>query len=195
MAYTVTPTPPINSYIKTNLVQVDYTNEPIKKGFLLYNALNANNYQLAMRAYEGISQPGIKSGSIAQQHVLSAQNTTATNDGGWYKAADVMILVFTREHPVASMAGTFIDNEFAIVGPHGDIVDESGAFPVPIMTRGIDFATAANRPESLGALVDWLEDALVVEVLKVRYPGEWTYNAAKTRFANLPKQYDSLSTS
>jgi hypothetical protein len=37
MAYTVTPTPPINSYIKTNLVQVDYTNEPIKKGFLLYN--------------------------------------------------------------------------------------------------------------------------------------------------------------
>jgi len=197
MAYTVTPTPTLNAYVQTNLRQVDFTGEPIVKNFLLYNANNAARYQEAMQAYESISQPGIASASVSQKLIVSSQNTTAGSGGAFPKSGDVLILAFTREHPVSSMAGTILTAEFAIIGPHDDIVGTpvEGEPLAPVMVRGVAFSAAADRTEELGALVDWLEDALVVTILKTRYPGDWTYSAAKTRFASLIKQYDTLSVS
>lgn len=191
MAYTVTPAVPLNAYVETTLRQVDLNGEPATKGFLLYN--DGSLYQDAMRAYESLSQPGIAGASVSSKHVLSAQNTTAGSSGAFPKSGDVLLLVFTRPHPVASMNGKIITNEFAIIGPHPDIIDYpggAGTTPVPLVTGGETFATAATRPEALGALIDWLEGALTVTVLNVRYPGGWTYNPAASRFLSLPKQYD-----
>lgn len=191
MAFTVTPAVPTNAYVRTNLLQRDYNGEPARKGNLLYNS--GGLYQEAMRAYESLSQPGIMSGAISATHVLSAQNTTATGLGQWPKSGDVLLLAFTREHPVASMAGTIITNEYAIVGPHPDIVGTvSGQdpTPAPVIVGGESFATASTRPEALGALIAWLENSLVVTVLKTRYAGGWSYDPIATRFINFPKQYD-----
>lgn len=186
MAYTVTPTPATNSYVKTTFKQRDYLLESVVKGNLLYNS--AGEYQLAMRAYESMSQAGIVSGSISQQLVLSAQNTTATSLGGFPKVGDALLLVFTREHPVTEMAGTILTAEFVILAPHPDIYDTGTLGPV--IVGGETFGTAATRPEALGALTAWLEDALVVTILKTRYPGGWTFQAAQSRLIGLPKNYD-----
>lgn len=191
MAFTVTPAVVTDSYVKTQLRQRDYTNEPAQKGNLLFNA--GGNYQLAMRAYESLSQAGIVSGTISTQHVLSDQNTVATDLGQWPKSGDVLILAFTREHPVPAMAGTILTNEYAIVAPHPDIVGTVGVgnpTPAPIIVTGESFGTAATRPEALGALIEWLEDSLVVTILKTRYAGGWTYDPIATRFVSFPKQYD-----
>lgn len=193
MAFTVTPAVATGAYVKTSLKQRDYNNEPAQKGNLLYNS--AGEYQLAMRAYESLSQAGIATATISTQHVLSDQNTVATDLGQWPKSGDVLILAFTREHPVPAMVGTILTNEYAIIAPHPDIVGVVGVgnpTPAPVIVTGESFATAATRPEALGALIAWLENSLVVTILKTRYPGGWTYDPVATRFTSFPKQYDGL---
>ncbi len=191
MSFTITPTATTNAYIKGVLRQKDFLGEPINKGNLLYNA--GGNIQLAMRAYESLSQAGIVSASLSQQLVVSGQNGDPGTAGSFAKAGDVAILVFTREHPVTEMAGTTLYNEFTIVAPHPDIYDT--ATRALVITGGETFGSATTRPEALGALIDWLETSLVVTILKTRYPGGWTFSPTLSKLATLPKQYDGYSVS
>lgn len=194
MAYTVAPAPAINTYLQQTLTQKDFLGEPIVKGNLLYNAGNTGlNFQLAMRAYESLSQAAIVRAAVSQKYVVTGANGDPGSAGAFAKAGDVAILVFTRDHPVTEMAGTTLTNEFVIVAPHPDIFD-TGTREL-VITAGETFATATTRPEALGALIDWLETSLVVTILKTRYPGGWTFSASLSKLASLPKQYDGYSVS
>lgn len=186
MPFTIDPAPATGAYLTTNFRHVGYNNEKIAKGNVLYNA--GGNFQSAMRAYEGLTQAGIVSPNVTQSYTVTGQNTVATSLGQYAKVGDFLMLRFEREHPVATMAGTIIYNEFMVLAPHPDIIDEENPADPVDMVRGVSFALAETRPQALGALVDWLEDALTVTVLKVRYPGNWTYAGAI--LGGLDKQYD-----
>lgn len=188
MAITITPTPATNAYVQLLMKQQDSLGETMQKGNLLYNA--GGQYVPYINAYEALSQARLLAPSVTTKHVTAGMLTTTGNAGEFPKVGDVLILVFTREHPVAEMAGTTLTNEFIIMAPEPLTYDVETLLPVPEGGGAMDFATAATVPEKLQALINWLEDSLVVTILKTRYPGNWTYSPSDSRLTGFPKQYD-----
>jgi hypothetical protein len=171
MPFTITPTPATGAYLTSNFKHVGNNGEAKSKGSLLYNA--GGNYQLAMRAYDALTQAKIVNPSVTQSYTVTGQKTTTTATGAYPKVGDFIMLRFRREHPVASMAGTFIENEFVILAPVAAVIEEETN--AVLMDEEAILATAATPQEYLGALITWLEDALTVTVLKTRYEGGWEY--------------------
>lgn len=185
MAFTISPTPATGAFLTTNIKHVGNNGEAKNKGSLLYNA--GGNFQLAMRAYDALTQAKLVNPSVTQSFTVTGQKTTTTATGAYPKVGDFIMLRFRREHPVASMAGTFIENEFTILAPVAAVIDE--ATNDVIFDEEAILSTAATPQEYLGALISWLEDALTVTVLKVRYEGGWEYIGYV--LGSLDTQYDA----
>lgn len=185
MAITITPTPATGAFITTNLTHVGANAEKKVKGNLLYNA--GGNIQLALRAYDLLTQAKLPNISMTQSFAVTGQKTTTTATGPYPKVGDFIMLRFEREHPVASMAGTMIEQEFMILAPVAALID--GGPPESVVYDGEgDLTTAVTPAELLGGLITWLEDALTVTVLKVRYEGGWQFVDAV--LGGLDTQYD-----
>lgn len=186
MAATISPTPATGAFLTLNMTHVGNNGEKKQKGSLLYNS--GGNMQLALRAYDALTQAKLVPVSIVQSYTVTGQKTTTTATGSYPKVGDFVMLRFRREHPVASMAGTFIYNEFVILAPVAAIIDaETNDL---LMDEEADLATAATAGEYLGGLISWLEDALTVTVLKVRYEGGWEYIGYT--LGGLDTQYDGV---
>jgi len=176
----------LNATYKVRLRQRDVLEEELNKHFTVSNTGASGNLQAALRAYESLSQAGIVKSSAAIDANYSGASTTIASAGLFPKVGDLLILAFSRTHPVD--ASRIHTQEFAILAPVPAIYDT--ATKKPIMVRGVTFALAAGATEALGALVDWLEDSLVLEVYGTEYVGSYTYDEPNTRLISIPKTYD-----
>lgn len=196
MPITFTPTV-INQYYKVRLTQRDFFKERAKKVSFLYNAGNAGNLQSAFRVYEAASEAGITIATASQELLVSDWSTTTTSAGQNAKINDVLVLGFYKSHPLND--GLQVEAYFGIRSPVNAIIDLTGStvgVGKPIMERGIDFATAASVVEGLGALVDWLENALVFKSQEPAgenlYAGGWTFDMGLSGMVSNPRNIGGL---
>lgn len=185
MAFTVGTNTTGADYI-VRLTLSDFIDESVRKVFTVRNV--GGNIQNAMRVVEAATQSAFEKAGASIAVGVTGASTTTTSLGAFPKIGDQLVLGFDRPHPLdASRLATAV---FVIPAPHPDVYDL--ATLKPDMIRGEDFATAlaADRPTALGALVDWLEDALVMEVFGTVYAGGWTYREARSALISTPREYD-----
>lgn len=190
MAFTL-DTNTINKHYQVYLTQRDFNLEKGRKATKLYNAGNASNVQSLYAGYEGLSQAGIIRASANISVDVSGFNTEVDVTLGLNaKISDVLILGFRRVHPL-STTGRIIKAYFGIIAPHNDVVSDGSVIPIgkPVMVRGVAFAEPpAGRTEMLGAMVDFLEDALTFTAVDdTTYNGGWTYDPALSGLISKPR--------
>lgn len=168
------------------LTQGDALAESIRKVFTVRNV--GSNVQNAMRAYEGISQAGIEDAGASIEVIVSGASTTVGTAGLFPKVGDQLVLGFDRPHPITP--AKLVTKAFVIVAPHPDIYDLGTKKPVMIRGEVFADALAADRATALGALVDWLEDALLYEHDEVVYAGGWTYRESRSGLVGQSREYD-----
>lgn len=148
----------------------DVIGERVRKVFTLANT--TNSLEDALQAYEGLQEAGTVSVSASLDAEASGFNATPSQAGLWAVTTDMLVLGFSRVSP-DNPQKTWVTS-FSIVSPHPDIVDTDLS---PKMVRGVTFAMAGGRTESLGALVDFLEDSLTKESADgTIIVGGWTYD-------------------
>jgi hypothetical protein len=169
------------------LTQSDALAESVRKVFELRN-LAAGNVQAVMRAYEGLTQAALEDAGASIDVAVTGASLTVGTAGMFPKIGDQMILGFDRPHPIVTNT-TLVVRNFIIPAPHPDTYLLTTLKPDPV--RGINFAAAASRKEALGALIDYLEDALIYEHDGIKYAGGFTYREARSGLISTTRQYDA----
>jgi|ERR1051326_123699 hypothetical protein len=170
-----------------SLTLKDNLNESLQKVSKLVNA--DDKIALALQYLDELSNTIATRRSITMAHTSAGWMTAAGTTGQFSKVGDVMILVFVREHPVDTTRNIY--NEFIICGPIAGTyeVSEDGARPAPDLEADMDTGSPTTE-QKLGALINWLENALTVKVGQMTYAGGWEYSAARSVLGSLPKRYD-----
>lgn len=192
MAFTMTPAGVLNQIYTTRLSLEDFMTERVKKISRLANIGATGNMQAFWRAFESQTNAGLILANQSAEVVISAQSLTIA-DGNHSKVTDLMVLGFTRAHP--EYPSVVLKATFVIPAPIDAIVNDTpGSIGLPIYTRGIDFATAADPNEALGAMIDFLEDAIVYKDQGGTFHvGGWTYSDSRSRLMTASRIIDGIS--
>lgn len=186
MAFTIAVNTANADYI-IRLTQSDALHESVRKVFTVHNV--GSHVQDAMRSYEVVTQASIDEAGAGIDVPVTGASTAVGTSGMFPKIGDQLVLGFYRTHPVD--ASKTLRKVFVIPAPEPATYDLTTL--KPILSRGVDFATAlggADRTEVLGALVDWLETALVYDHDGTRYNGGWTYSEAMSGLISTAREYD-----
>lgn len=194
MPFTMTPAGVLNQIYTTRVLLTDWLNESVKKISRLGNPGSAGNQQALWRAFEGATNAALEKATQTATVIISDQSNAATSSGQhWAGVEHVLVLGFTRVHPLN--ATKTLEASFGIPAPVDAIIDTSNG-QKPLIVRGVDFASAAGITESVGAMVDFLEDALVyTDIEDTVHVGGWTYSEAKSGLLSNPRLIDSVSNS
>jgi hypothetical protein len=167
----------------------DHAGERKRKVTRLANASNAARLEEQANALESLSLASLDAYNLSQQ-VETDVTPTAASSSGIYSLVNLrLVLGFQRVHPLNP--AKIVTAGYAIPAPVNAIVSTTNP-KRPVYTRGIPFATAANPAELLGALIDWLEDALTYEAVDgVVYPGEWTFLDARSGLGSVAGVIDA----
>lgn len=193
MAFTMTPAGVLNALYTTRIRLRDFMDEDAQKVTKLANVGSSGNMQAFWRAFESVTNAGLIKANQQQDIVISAQSTTIA-EGNHSKITDAMLLGFSRAHP--DYPSKLVVASFVIPAPVDGIVNETtGSKGLPIYERGIDFATAAGVTEALGAMIDFLEDALVFTNPEGEVTvGGWTYSDSRSRLFTKSRIIDGIAT-
>lgn len=183
MTVTVLPTPILNSIYTSRVHVTDHAGEGKLKITRLSNAGAAGNLVASLNALESLMHASLDRLSVTQQMETTVDFGAASTSGLYTLANLRLVLGFQRDHPLNS--AKVLTAGYAIPSPVNAIV--STANPKrPVMERGITFALAAGPTEALGALVDWLENALTYEdVTGEIHEGGWTYVESRSGLASV----------
>lgn len=192
MAYTMTPEGVLNQIYQTRLTLRDYMDEEVQKVSRLANVGDAGNIELFWQQFEAMTNAGLMKGSMQSIVALSGLSTTIAN-GNHSKVTDNMLLGFTRTHP--DYSNVLLTASFVIPAPVNAIVNETtGSKGLPIYERGIAFDEVAGIPQGLGAMIDFLEDALVYQDQgKEFHVGGWTFAEDRSRLFTKSRIIDGIS--
>lgn len=186
MVYTV----PAGQLIVDSLYTVrftleDFMTERIRKVTKLSNFGAAANLQAAMRVFESVTNAGLVKATGSIDLDITGQKIAATEAGEHFAVVkEILYISFEKPHPLD--ATQTITATFGIPAPKDAIVNQTpGNIGKPIMVRGISFAAAAGLTEALGALVDWLEDAITYRTFGTTYVGGWTYADSRSGLASV----------
>lgn len=174
----------INALYNTTVGFIDQADEKTRKVSRLYNAGNAGNLQYALNVLAAVSHAGLQTVSVKQSVPVTLDGEPNVTLSGLYTLVNLrLILGFERVHPLNP--AKIISAGYGIPAPINAIVTATNP-KKPLMTRGVTFAAAATDPERLGALVDWLENALTYEAADgTIYTGGWTYSEARSGFGSV----------
>jgi hypothetical protein len=183
MTVTVLPTPILNAIYTARVHVTDHAAESKTKITRLANAGAAGNLVASLNALEGLMHASLDRLGVTQQMETTVTAGAASTSGLYTLANLRLVLGFEREHPLNP--SKIITAGYAIPSPVNAIV--STANPKrPVMVRGIAFSATSGPTEDLGALVDWLEDALTYEdVTGEIHAGGWTYVESRSGLASV----------
>jgi hypothetical protein len=183
MTVTITPTPIINAVYTARVHVTDHAGEGKTKVTRLGNAGNAANLVASINALESLMHASLDRLSATQQ-LETTVTAGAASTSGLYTLANIrLVLGFERVHPLNP--SKIITAGYAIPSPVNGIVSTTNP-KRPVMVRGISFGSAAGVTEALGALVDWLEDALTYEDATGDVNvGGWTYVDSRSGLATV----------
>lgn len=174
----------------TRLTVRDYNGDRVRKVNRLLNLTDVggaaeSSLQLFYRAYETIQSAALDNPSAAQEvEITGAKSTTA--DGNNAKVSDRLVLWFSKEHPLNPAKVVWAS--FIIVAPVDAIIGTGGAAGEPVFTPDVTLADAATDPERLGAMIDYLEDAITYLAVDGNYyNGGWDYSAQYSRLVSVTK--------
>lgn len=178
--------------VKTHILQTDYNGDTVKKVNLVLDkhditAAGESSIELFWRAYELVSDAALSKVSASLELTVSGQNVTPAT-GLNAKISDRLVLWFYKEHPLNPTKTVWAS--FVIVAPVNAIVVAGGADAgAPIMTREVSLTDVASALERLGAIVDYLEEALrYTDVADVPHDGGWTYSPDDSHLVTVPRK-------
>lgn len=193
MAFTMTPAGVLDQIYTTRITLEDFMAEKVKKVSRLSNEGVAGNMQSFWQAFEATTNAGLMLATQSAEVIITGQSTTITSTGqNWAGVEHVLLLGFTRVHPLNP--AKMLTASFGIPAPVNAIVDTSeGRQGKPFMVRGEVFP-GADVTEALGAMVDFLEDAIVyTDVAGTVHVGGWSYSEAASGLYSNPRIIDGVT--
>lgn len=175
----------LNSIARITAGFVDQADERARKVTRLASLVSAENVGYVINHLNDLSHAGLVSLSVTQSvaATLEVGDEDVTLSGLYTLVNLRLILGFEREHPL-NPAKT-ITAGYAIPAPVNAIVSATNP-KRPLMTRGTALSAAATDLTKLGAIVDYLETALVYTAADgVDYVGGWTYVEARSGLATV----------
>lgn len=170
---------------KVRINHRDSLKEEVAKNFRVSNVDAQLN--LALTYYDDISQAGIIDLGVTLDAEPAGASTASTQLGQFSKVGDMLVLAFYRNHPLD--ATKLVTNEFVIIAPVTAIYSEVTYKPVADLEADMTTATP-TAIQKMGALINWLQDSLVMESFGTVYVGGWTYDETNSRLIGIPKTYD-----
>lgn len=163
----------LNGIYNTTSSFIDHAGESKRKVVRLANAGNIANLNNQYSALESLSLASLYKASVSQQLEVDVDASPAST-GGIYSLSNIrLVLGFERGHPLNP--SKIVTAGYSIPAPVNAIVSTSNP-KRPVAVRGVAFADAGGATELLGALIDYLEDALTFEdVTGDITVGGWTY--------------------
>lgn len=175
----------LGSIARLTMGFVDQANERARKVTRLASIGDDENIQYIAEHTNNLSHAGLTSLSVSQSILtaLDSDDGDATLSGLYTLVNLRLILGFERVHPLNP--SKIITAGYAIPAPVNDIVSATNP-KRPLMTRGTALDAAATPLTQLGAIVDYLEDALVYTAADgVDYVGGWTYVDSRSGLATI----------
>lgn len=177
------PTLILNGIYNQTARFTDHAAESKRKVTRLANAGNVANIENQASALESLSLASVDRYSLSQILDTDVDPSPASTSGLYSLVNLRLVLGFERAHPLN--ASKLITAGYAIPAPVNGIVSATNP-KRPVAVRGVAFADAAGVTELLGALIDFLEDALTYEAVDgVIYVGGWTYNESRSGLATV----------
>lgn len=175
---------------------LDFQNEKIRKQFRVANV--DDMLQTALRHFDNLTQAKADDPTASIDAGLTGFKTTAGSGTVESRIANFITLTFSKAHPLN--ANKTVYAYFTILAPATAIVNETTkALIIDTETGEIGTTTttaATNLPEQLGALVNWLEDALIYTAVNdTDYVGGWDFQPTLTTIGTLPKVVDQSQVS
>lgn len=173
---------PVGSIAKVNARFIDQADETARKITRLASVGVAGNINALYNAMLAMTHAGVIGLSATQTINTALDGEPNVTLSGLYTLVNLrLVLGFEREHPL-NPAKT-ITAGFSIPAPVNTIVSATNP-KRPLAVRGVTFAAAATDPERLGAIIDYLETALVYKAADdVDYIGGWTYVESRSGLA------------
>jgi hypothetical protein len=175
----------IEDYVyNTSVTFIDHADEQGRKVSRLANVGAAGNLAAALNAVAAVSHAGILKATVSQilEVDLDAE-PNITLSGLYTLTKQRLILGFQRTHPL-NPSKTVVAG-FGIPAPINAVVTATNP-KRPLYVRGVAFGAAATDPERIGALIDWLEDALTYQAVDdVIYVGGWTFVDSRSGLASV----------
>lgn len=175
----------VGSVARVTLGFIDQANERARKITRMASVGAGENIGLVVNHLNAISHAGINSVSVTQSvaATLEAGDSDVTLSGLYTLVNLRLILGFEREHPL-NPAKTLTAG-YSIPAPVNEIVSATNP-KRPLMTRGTALNAAATFLTRLGAIVDYLETAIVYTAADgVDYVGGWTYVESRSGLATI----------
>lgn len=175
----------LNSIARITIGFVDQANERARKVTRLASLGSAENIGHVVNHLNDLSHAGYTSLKISSTvaAALESGDETVTLSGLYTLVNLRLILGFERVHPLNP--SKTLTAGYAIPAPVNTIVSATNP-KRPLMTRGTALSAAATDLTKLGAIVDYLETALVYTAADgVDYVGEWTYVDARSGLATV----------
>lgn len=167
-----------------NLTFRDHADEQGRKVSRLANAGAATNLEASINTLLQLTHAGLVKANATQIVTVQVEDEPIITLSGLYTLTKQrLILGFQRAHPLNG--AKIVTAGYAIPAPINTIVSATNP-KRPLYVRGVTFAAAANDQERLGALIDWLEDALTYEAVDgVIYEGGWTFVDSRSGLASV----------
>ena len=175
---------PLTNITRQTIGFIDHAGERAKKVTKMASVLAVGNIEYVIQTLATLSHAGMNSLAVSVQAAVDLDSEPIVSVSGLYTLANIrLVLGFERVHPLNE--AKIITAGYAIPAPVNDIVSSSNP-KRPVMVREVTFAAAATDEERLGALVDYLCDALIYEdATGAITVGGWTYVESRSGLATV----------